>query len=434
MSDKDRKEVAVKKSARKSKRSQAEAAVQPPLALMVDVRRTAYEFVISQGLAALGAQLQADVVAACGAERYRQVEGRDAYRHGHVDGRVVLGGRRVMLSRPRVRGREGTEQSLPTWVWATQEDPLDERAVEQMLVGVSTRKYARSLDRLPTSVKESGTSKSSVSRRFVRETQRRLKGVLGGDLRQLDISVLLIDGIHFVDHVVIIAIGVDAKGHKHVLGLHEGGTENATSCTALLADLVERGLRVDHSMLVVLDGSKALRKAVRDVLGDRALIQRCQVHKKRNVLEHLPDARRPAASAAISEAYRCGSQKTAKKLLENLARTLELDHPGAAGSLREGLDESLTVMALGLPEALERTLSTTNMIENVVGTARTTTGRVRRWRNGAMIIRWLAGGLTEASRGFRRLKGHAGMNDLVKKLRARDTQLDVTVDTTVSLG
>lgn len=427
----NRKGTAVRKSDRKSKGRQ-EAAVQPPLALLVDVRRTAYEFVIEHGLAALGAQLRDDVRAACGAERYGHLEERSAYRHGHAEGRVVLGGRSVTMSRPRVRTRGGEEHVLPTWAWATREDPLDERATEQMMIGVSTRKYARSLDRLPETVEEVGTSKSAVSRRFVRETKRRLADVLGRSLREIDLAVLLIDGVHFADNVVLIAIGVDAEGGKHVLGLREGATENATSCTQLLADLVERGLRSDRSILVVLDGAKALRKAVRDVFGDRAVVQRCQVHKKRNVLEQLPESRRPAAGAAMSEAYRSGNPKTGKKLLENLARTLDVDHPGAASSVREGLDETLTVMAFGLPELLERTLCTTNMIENVVGRIRDTSGRVRRWKGGSMIVRWLASGLLEAARGFRRLKGHDGMKKLLVALRSRDARIDAPVDTIVS--
>lgn len=420
------------KSDRKLKRRQ-EGVRQQPLALVVDMRESVFEFVIREGLAELQERMLADVTAACGASRYGHAEQRQAYRHGRTQGGVVMGGRRVTVVRPRVRTQDNREHELPTWAWATHEDPLDARAVEQMVVGVSTRKYARSLEKLPEDLNESATSKSAVSRHFVRQTGRRLKDLLARSIRELDLAALLIDGVHVADHVILVAVGIDVEGRKHVLGLREGATENAVSCTELLSDLVERGLRTDRSLLVVIDGSKALRKAVRDVFGQRAVVQRCQVHKKRNVTEQLPETRRRAISVAMSEAYRCGNPKTAKRLLENVVRNLDEDHPGAAASLREGLDETLTIMSFGLSERLERTLATTNIIENVMGTVRNVTRRVKRWTGGSMIVRWLATGLIEAARGFRRLKGHSGMPKLVAALRARDAQLEGALDKTVSV-
>ena len=202
-----------------------------------------------------------------------------------------------------------------------------------------------------------------------------------------------------------------------------------TACKALLADLRERGLRTDRSVFVVLDGAKALRKAVREVSGECALVQRCQEHKKRNVEEHLPEMQRAAARTAMNEAYRSGNAARGAKLLENLARSLEADHPSAAASLREGLEETLTVLDLDLPEALERTLATTNPIDNLMGSTRRVTRNVKRWRDGSMIVRWVGTALLEASKGFRRLRGYSGMPKLVAALRARDSRLGLVVDT-----
>jgi transposase-like protein len=217
--------------------------------------------------------------------------------------------------------------------------------------------------------------------------------------------------------VVLVALGIDVQGRKHVLGLRLGATENATATTALLADLVERGLRADRPTLVVIDGAKALARAVRDVFGERARIQRCQVHKMRNVTEHLPEAMKDSVRASMRQAYQTRDPKRAKKLLQNLARTIEADHPDAAGSLLEGLDETLTVMRFNLPPKLERLLSNTNAIENLIGTAREKTARVKRWRDGKMIVRWMVAAVHEASRRFRRVWAHDHIPKLVAALR-----------------
>lgn len=247
-----------------------------------------------------------------------------------------------------------------------------------MLVGVTTRKYARSLEPVPAEVKTRGTSKSAVSRRFVDATAVALEQMMSKSLGGLELAALMLDGIVCGAHTVLVALGIDATGKKHVLGLWEGATENAAACKSLLSSLVDRGLRTDRSLLVVIDGSKALSKAVRDVFGKRALIQRCQVHKKRNVLEHLPERERDSIGAAISSAYRCRDPERALQLLTDLARRLERKHPGAAASLREGLEETLTVLYFGLSDALQRTLATTNPIENVNSTARRVSRNVKR--------------------------------------------------------
>jgi transposase-like protein len=331
----------------------------------------------------------------------------------------VLGGRLVRARRPRVRDAAG-EVTLPSWRRFRERDPLNERAVEQMIVGVSTRKYDRSLEPVDAKLETRGTSKSAVSRRFVALTETRVKAWLERDLSSIDLAALMVDGLHVEDHVLLVALAIDVDGKKHVLGVREGATENATSCTALLADLQARGLRTDRAILAVLDGSKALAKAVRAVFGSRVRIQRCQAHKTRNVVEQLPDAMRTSVRQAMQQAYRGKNVKRARQQLLNLARRLRDDHPGAAASLEEGLDETLTVMAFGLPAWLERTLSTTNAIENLIGSARDLGRRVKRWRHARMIVRWIATACIEAEKRFHRVRDHKGLKILVAALRSGD--------------
>ncbi len=386
------------------------------------VREGLHELVVRSGLGVVGAMLEADREALCG-PRYEHSE-HGAHRAGHVRGELAMGGRRVEVKRPRVRSTEGRELPLPTWEHFAGLDPLSERAYEQMLVGVATRGYSRSLEPLGPSVKTRGTSKSAVSRRFVAATAARVEEQLSRPLGDLKLAVLMMDGIHFGEHVILVALGIDESGKKHVLGLREGATENAASCTALLTNLTERGLETTRSRLMVIDGGKALRRAVREVFGKRALVQRCQLHKKRNVLDQLPERMRASVSAALSQAYASRDKATALRLLHNLERRLAKEHPGAAASLREGLEETLTVVGLGLPRALERTLATTNPIENLNSVARRVCGRVKRWRGGEMIVRWMVGAMSEAAKGFRRLKGHAGMPLLIAWLRRNDEAID----------
>ena len=411
----------MRKSARKRPEVQ-EMRPQRVLPLVEQLREGLLQFVVDSGLGVLHAVLEEERAARCG-PRYQHDSEREAVRNGSAPGELVMGGRRVRVKRPRARTVDGREVTLPSWSAFSAEDPLDERAVEQLVVGVSTRKYARSLEPLPPAIESRGTSRSAVSRRFVRQTSRRLQEVLGQPITA-EMVVLMIDGVHFAEHVILVALGIDTEGRKHVLGLHEGATENASACKTLLADLVERGLRTDRSILAVIDGSRALKKALVAHFGDRVHVQRCQEHKKRNVLAQLPEKLRPSVKAALNEAYRTGDAARARRLLENLARRLDGEHPGAASSLREGLDETLTVMAWRLPRALERTLSTTNPMENLMGSCRRVTRNVKRWRGGEMILRWMAAGLVEAARGFRRLRGHAGMPQLVAALRAADAALE----------
>jgi transposase-like protein len=322
------------------------------------------------------------------------------------------------VKRPRARSVDGRELTLPSWKYFSAVDPLHERALEQMLIGVSTRKYERSLEPVAAPVVVRGTSKSAVSRRFVTITKAQMDEWFNRDLSGINLAVLMLDGVHIADHVMIVAVGIDVTGVKHVLGIREGATENATTSTALLADLRERGLSTEKATLFVLDGSKALRKAVLDVWAERAKIQRCQAHKIRNVLDQLPEYMRPTVHATMRQAYSSNNVVHARKLLQNLARTLRAEHPSAAASLEEGLEETLTVMAMKLPRSLERVLSTTNIIENLIGSTRDLTARVKRWRDGEMIVRWTATAVREASTKFRRIVGYKDMPKLVRALRA----------------
>ena len=416
----------MKKDAVESFRGKAQSPIQ--LVLSAVVKRELREFVISAGMAGLLAMLEDERAAVCG-PRYVHQSDRRAVRAGHAPGELVMGGRRVRVKRPRARTVDGEEVVLPSWSAFAAEDPLHERALTQMLVGVSTRRYGRSLEAVPDGVPTRGTSKSAVSRRFVAATEAQMGLWLGRDLAEVDLAVLMIDGVHIEDHVLLVALGIDADGKKHVLGIREGATENTAACAALLGDLRERNLRTDRTTLVVLDGAKALSKAVRELYGARGLIQRCQCHKMRNVLDQLSEEMRASVRQAMREAYGCGDAGRAKKLLTNLARRLRDDHPGAAASLEEGLDETLTVMRLRLPRSLERVLSTTNAIENLIGSVRELGRRVKRWRNARMIIRWTVTAVSDAATRFRRVAGaRAAMSKLVIALRAHDTATNGPID------
>ena len=251
-----------------------------------------------------------------------------------------------------------------------------------MLVGVATRQYARSLEPLPADVVSRGTSKSSVSRRFVAKTTAQLRAWQSAPLDGLDLVALLLDGVHIGEHCLVVALGIAADGQKHALGLWEGATENTAVCQSLLANLESRGLRTDRSLLVILDGALALHKAVRAVFGEAALIQRCQVHKLRNILDHLPERQRPWVQAIVRRAYQARDVKTATRLLTDLATRLEDDYPSAAGSVREGLDETLTVLTLHLSTRLQRSLATTNAAESLLSRTRYVKRNVKRWRGG----------------------------------------------------
>lgn len=397
----------------------------PLVDLLVDTRTELLELAVRSGMKVLEAMMEEDRTALCGV-RYAHEPDRAASRAGSVASEVVLGGRKVAVRRPRVRA-EGHEVALPTFQVMAQADPLNRRVLEQLLAGVTTRQYARSLEPIGDHLTSRGTSKSAVSRRFVVQTTAQLEKWRSRSLVNLDLVAVLIDGLHVGDHCLVAAMGIDTTGQKHVLGLWDGATENAALCQSLLANLQSRGLRTDRSLLVLLDGSKALHKAVRQMFGEAALIQRCQVHKARNVLDHLPDDQRASAQAILTRAYGHADVTKARRLLHDLARRLEDDYPSAAESVREGLDETLTILTLHLSDRLRRSLTTTNAIESLMSRTRHVKHNVKRWRSGKMIVRWVAVGILEAVKGFRRLKGCADMPTLVTALRARDQQIGLVI-------
>ena len=362
---------------------------------------------VGAGLQVMQALMEADVTELAGAKG-RHDSARSAVRHGRERGSVTLGGRRVPVSRPRVRAADGSgELPIASYELFSSTEILGKMAMEKMLAGLSTRRYPVALEPVGAHIAEtsSATSRSAVSRKFVAMTETALAELLSRDLSGLDLVALMIDGVHFAESCCVVALGIDIEGNKHPLALVEGSTENATLVTGLLVDLRERGLDVTRSMLVGLDGSKALRKAVVDVL-DRPVIQRCQIHKVRNVKDHLPQRLRASVGRKMTDAYHAGSALEAEAALLALAKELDRTHPGAAASLREGLDETLTVLRLGVPPTLARTLRSTNCIESMISVCREHASNVKRWRDGQMALRWCAAGMVEAGKQFRRVNGH----------------------------
>jgi putative transposase len=360
------------------------------------------------GTAAIEAMLAADVEQLCG-KRYQRQGNRQGYRWGQIDSEVGWHGGKAGIRRPRVRQRGGGEVELPSWKAIREADLLSRWAFNQMLIGVATRKYARSV-RLPegdlASQAKRATTKSSVSRRFVALSMAKLKEWLSADLSGFDLLVIQIDGLRVGDHVLVAAIGIDGAGDKHVLAVALGATENAAVVKVLLADLVERGLRAEIARLFIVDGAKALSRAVRDTFGSLALIQRCQVHKGRNIIERLDPSLHAGVKKVLRQAWDSPTAEQAERVLRNLARRLDHDAPGVSASILEGMDEILTVIRLGLPHELRRSLGCTNAIESLMAVLRQVCRNVKRWRNARMALRWTGTAMLEAEKSFRRLKAH----------------------------
>ncbi len=396
--------------------AQVQVAV-PVAGVLQDVRSAFFGLCVNAGKAVLGAMMEAERTALCGPKGVPDRE-RAAYRGGHARSRITLGGRQVWVARPRARVLEAGEAALPTFAWAAERDPLDAATMAAMAAGVSTRRYPTTLDRLPAEELECSVSKSAVSRRFVALSSAQLVSWLSRRI-ELAFPVVMIDGIHFRDRVVLLALGIDSQGKKHVLGMREGSTEKTAVVRALISELIERGLAADAPRLWVIDGAKALRRAIVETFGTSALVQRCQEHKRRNVLEHLPEDLQPSISHALREAWKSRDAVLARRQLERVARSLAKNHPGAAASVREGLEETLTLIALGLDDALYRTLRTTNPIENLNGSIARYTRNVKRWQDGEMVLRWIGAALIDAAHGFRAVRGHRDMKRLVAALTQR---------------
>jgi putative transposase len=351
---------------------------------------------------------------------------RIAVRHGHEGGEVTLGGRRVAVERPRVRSADGEREiGLATYEHFACRDPLSRVVLERMLAGVSTRRYRRTQEPIGDELEQQArsSSKSSLSRTFVGRTRAALGELMSRGLDDVRLAVLMLDGIELKGRTNVVALGITTDGVKLPLGLWEGSTENATVATALLSGLVERGLDPEQGILFVIDGSKALRKAIRDVFGEAAPVQRCLRHKERNVLEHLPERDRPPVKRRLRRAWASDDHERALGELRALAGELERSHPGAAGSLREGLEETLTLTRLGIRGNLKRTLESTNPCESMIECVRRTSRNVKRWQSGEMCLRWTAAGMLEAERQFRRIIGY---HDLAKLVVAIDNECNST--------
>jgi transposase-like protein len=375
--------------------------------IAADMREGLLALAVGAGLQVMGQLMEADVAAVCG-PRGRHDPDRAATRHGTEAGSVTLGGRRVPVTRPRVRASDGSgEVAVESYELFNSTELLGKMAMERMLGGLSTRRYGVGLEPVGAAVEEASkaTSKSAVSRKFVAMTEHALADLLTEDLTGLDLVAIMIDGVHFADHLCVVALGIDIEGTKRPLALVEGSTENTTLVRGLLVGLRERGLDTTRPVLAVLDGAKALTAAVKEVF-DAPVIGRCQIHKLRNVRDHLPEKLRGPVAKRMRAAYHADSALEAEALLEALAKELDKTHPGAAGSLREGMVETLTVLRLDLPPTLARTLRSTNAIESMISICRDHARNVKRWRDGQMALRWCAAGMVEASSQFRRVNGH----------------------------
>src|SRR5690242_19306650 len=371
--------------------------------------------------------MEADVTAACGPKGRHDAE-RSATRHGHGPGSVTLGGRRVAVTRPRMRAVDGSgELPVPGYELFSGTEVLGRMAMERMLAGLSTRHYPAGLEPVGARTEQAAaaTSRSAVSRRFVAATETALAQLLSVDLHGLDLVAFMVDGVHFGEHCCVVALGIDIDGVKHPLALVEGSTENATLVTDLIVGLRERGLDVTRPILVVLDGAKALRRAVLDVF-DRPVLARCQLHKICNVQDRLPQKLRSVVAARMRRAYHADSALAAEAELTALAGELDRTHPGAAASLREGMTETLTVLRLGLPPTLARTFRSTNAVESMISICRDHAGNVKRWRDGQMALRWCAAGMLEAGKQFRRVNGHLQLRSLRDTLERVTRPADAT--------
>ena len=399
----------------------------PMLGAFAGIEDAFFDLCVHSGRQVLDAMMEQDREELCG-PRWQHDPDRSAGRAGTTASEITLGGRRIQISRPRVRNTDGQEMELPSFGFASRRDALDRHTMSAVACGVSTRKYARNLDPLPDDVKERSTSKSSVSRRYVAMTTKQLTTWLTTPLGDRHFPIIMIDGIILGDHTVLIALGIDTDGRKQVLGLREGDTENSRVAKALLRNLVARGLDPECARLFVIDGATALSSAIRKMFGSLGVIQRCQIHKQRNILSHLPDGLCESVKTILKEAWGLSDAKVAKRRLENLASSLETDHPGAAASVLEGLNKTLTLQRLGITGTLYKKLRTTNAIENLNSGIATYSRNVKRWQGGSMVVRWVGGAIVEAEKKFRRVQGWRDIEKLVRALSVFEAEQEATAE------
>lgn len=391
-----------------------------PLAeLLTAARESVTTMAVEVGLATMGALLEDEVEGLVG-RRYERTEGRRGTRWGSERGVAVIGGQKVPLDRPRVRSADGDEVPLTRYglFRSGGSHGLEEGVVGKILATVSTRRYEEVIDTVADSY---GVKRSSVSRHWKAASAKQLRELMERRLNDLNLLAVMIDGLEFGDHMIVAALGFTVDGKKVVLGVWPGATENAEITKDLIGDLVERGLPTKQKLLFVLDGSKALRKAVKSVFGNNAEIQRCQQHKKRNIMSYLPKSKHRVVSRRLRGAWELNDYDEAKKALENTVVYLREISESAAASLAEALEDTLTLHRLRVPSSLRRTFRTTNPIENVFSGVRRTSRNVKRWRGQEMSQRWAAAALLDAQKRFRRIRSY---RDLPTVLATLTQQVD----------
>ena len=391
--------------------------------LLVSAKEGLLALGVQVGLGVLGELLEAEVEERVG-PKGRHDPDREAVCHGHERGSVTLGGRRVSINRPRVRSADGQrELPLATYEHFADRDPLGEVVMEQLLAGVSTRRFRRTREPVGSEATagERSVSKSAVSRAFISRTREELIDLMSRPLGDMRLAALMIDGVDFRGHCCVVALGIATDGFKVPLGLWDGSTENAVVAKQLLVNLRERGLDLSQPMLCVIDGAKALRKAINEVLGE-VPVQRCIFHKERNVLGHLPNYQRDQVLARLRYAWGSHDYQHGLRELRELAADLDRRYPGAAASLREGLEETLTVNKLEITGPLRRTLHATNPCESMIAVVRQTSRNVKRWQTGEMCLRWTAAGMLQAERQFQRITGYRQLAELAIALEHNHSQ------------
>ena len=411
------------------------AAIQEALGELVGAAREGLlALSVSVGLGVVHSLMEAEVDEVVG-PKGKWNRDRTAKRHGHERGSMTLGGRRVEVSRPRMR-TVVDERELPveSYEYFADRDPLTRAVMDRMLAGVSTRKYAIVGEPVGEEVEQeaSSTSKSTVSELFIERTRTALGELMGRRLDDVRLAVMMLDGLEIADRTHVVALGITTEGVKIPLGLWEGSTENATLARALLADLVDRGVDPEQAILFVIDGGKAIRRAIKDVFGEHALVHRCHRHKERNVCDLLPERDRPQVLARIRGAWSLKDPELAEQRLELLASELDRSWPDAAGSLREGLPETLTLMRLGITGQLAKTLCSTNPCESMIEIVRYTQRNVKRWQEGDMRKRWTAAGMLVAEQQFRRIIGYRHLAKLVIAIERHVARAALPSPTTVT--
>lgn len=378
----------------------------PMVDLIEQCRMACDELIDVAGRATIQAVLELSAQQAAGGPRQqgKQRAGEVVW-YGRQAGTVMLSDRKVEIKRPRLRKKgegAGKEVEVPAYEAMQDQSRLGARMLDILMRGVSTRQYRGVIPEMADTV---GVSKSSVSRQIVEASEAEVEALLARRFEDVNLLIIYIDGMQFGDHVMIGAVGVDAEGHKHVLAIREGATENATVAKELLEDLVARGVKPDHKRLFVIDGSKALRAAINAVFGTQHPVQRCRAHKLRNVLDHLPQDQKGQVKSAMRAAWKLDADGGMARM-KKLAEWLERDYPAAAASLREGLEECFTLNRLDVPPALHRCLASTNVIESPHSGVRMRTRRVCRWRDSGMVKRWMASAFLATEKNFRKIMGH----------------------------